>query len=153
MALIRLDTRLPASPDAVWERLQSPALLKHVAAPVLTFRAIDPPVLPERWSPGRYRVAMRFLGVLPLGRQDVVISFPETHPEAPSGARIVRDAGSGQLVKTWDHWIFVSPHPKGGTAYADRVEIRAGLLTPFVALFARGFYAWRQRRWRKLVAG
>jgi hypothetical protein len=37
-------------------------------------------------------------------------------------------------------------------APADRVDIRAGLLTPFIWLFAQGFYRWRQYRWGRLLA-
>jgi len=148
---VRLETRLPCSPTEAWERVQRPALLEHVAAPWIRFRPVDPPRLPERWAPGTYRVAMQLLGVVPLGEQDIGVRFPESHPEAPPGARILRDAGSGRLGKTWDHWIFIAPHPEGGTLYVDRVEVGAGVLTPVVALFARGFYAWRQHRWRQLV--
>jgi hypothetical protein len=34
----------------------------------------------------------------------------------------------------------------------DTVEVRAGVLTPFIWLFAQLFYRHRQRRWRALVA-
>ena len=38
-----------------------------------------------------------------------------------------------------------------GTLYADEIEIRAGLLTVFVWLFAHGFYRYRQMRWQRVI--
>ena len=151
MPTIRLEIHLDCDPDHAWALVRSPGLLRHIAAPLVTFKPIDPPAFPERWEERRYTVAMRAFGVIPLGRQDVVIRFDEAHPDAPDGARTVRDAGSGDLMKTWDHWIFIAPHPEGGTRYIDQVSVEAGWLTPFAAVFARLFYVWRQHRWRGVV--
>jgi hypothetical protein len=63
----------------------------------------------------------------------------------------VRDNGHGDLPRKWDHRITLVPQPGGGTLYTDRVEVGAGVLTPFVWLFAGMFYRHRQRRWRRLV--
>jgi len=151
MAIARIDTRLDAEPDQVWALLQRADTLTHIARPLVVFRPVDPPQLPEIWSAGEYIVSMWIFGVLPFGRQTVGIEFHDSHPEAPVGARLLRDNGSGQMIRLWDHWIFVSRHPEGGTAYTDRVEIRAGLLTPGVWLFASVFYRWRQTRWRAML--
>ena len=150
MARIRLETRLSMSPDAARERVLTPALLRHVAAPLLVFKPLDPPAFPERWEAGDYRVAVRVFGFIPIGRQTVGIRFGQTREDAPEGAFVVRDEGSGDLMKTWDHWIFIAPHPDGGTRYIDDVTVKAGWMTPFAGVFARLFYAWRQHRWRGL---
>jgi uncharacterized membrane protein len=64
---------------------------------------------------------------------------------------VLRENGSGQLATVWDHTIRVEPSSDGGTQYTDVVEVRAGVLTPFVWAFAQVFYHHRQRRWRALV--
>ncbi|MEO0462523.1 MAG: hypothetical protein AAF127_05295 [Pseudomonadota bacterium] len=143
---VELITRLGCSADEAWEHVQKSALLHHIAAPLIRFRPQDQP-FPERWTPGEYRANMRFAGVLPAGWQAVVISFPEPRGDT----RFVRDNGYGPLIKRWDHWIVIEPHGESATRYTDRVHIEAGVLTPFVAAFARSFYGHRQERWRDLV--
>lgn len=151
MAIIHLKTRLAASPDHVWSLTQRSGLLRHVAGPIVRFRAIDPPDWPEQWAPGRYKAAMYVFGFIPVGSQEIVISHGEPHPRAPAGARTLRDKGSGDLMKTWDHWIFITELGPRDTLYEDRVEVSAGLLTPGAIVFAWLFYAWRQMRWRGVI--
>ena len=147
MAEFELSTYLDAPPDAVWEALQFPATMAHVAWPMLTFKPIDPPHLPERWSPGDYLVSLRFFG-LPIGRQVLGVSVPP----AEGDVRYVRDLGGGGLARVWDHLVSVAPEGNG-TRYADHMRVEAGWLTPLVAGFAWVFYHHRQRRWRRFVAG
>lgn len=142
---IRVETIIPAAPDDVWAVLLTPALLRHVAFPLIIFDAAEP--LPGEWSEGDYQVSMRLFGLVPLGRQRIRIRLLETE----SWPRHVRDEGSGSLAKVWRHDIFLRPDGNGATAYHDEVEVRAGLLTPVVWLFAHLFYRWRQHRWRALA--
>ncbi|MGF1456028.1 MAG: hypothetical protein ACFB6R_11730 [Alphaproteobacteria bacterium] len=151
--VVEIRCRLALPMERAWDLVRSPVTLTWISAPLLTFRPLEPPRFPERWSAGRHRVSMAFLGVLPLGRQWIDISFPEPGPDHTHGTRIVRDNGTGQLVKRWDHWIIMAPTDDGATDYRDRVAIEAGLLTPFIWLFAQGFYRWRQRRWRRIAQG
>lgn len=143
---VELTTYLPCSPDEAWQRVQTSALLHHIAAPMLRFVPAGEP-FPERWLPGSYRTGMLAFGVLPMGEQTIGIEIPPADGER----RVLRDNGHGQLIRRWDHWIFIEPEGEG-TRYTDRVDIDAGLLTPFVALFARVFYGHRQKRWRALAA-
>jgi len=89
---------------------------------------------------------MLAFGLFPIGEQTIGIEYPLEDGRR----RILRDNGHGALIKQWDHWIFVEPDGEG-TRYTDRVDVDAGLLTPFVSAFARIFYRHRQRRWRRLV--
>lgn len=147
MAEITLTTTLPCHPDKVWARVQTSALLLHVAFPMIRFTPLNGTRLPRVWKPGEYRVRMWLLGFIPVGWQAVVISTP-----APEGERrFIRDNGYGPLVRRWDHLITIAPGERGTTIYTDRVIIEAGLLTPVVAMFAELFYAFRQRRWRELT--
>ena len=147
MNTIELSTRLDASPDLVWECVNTPRLLQYVAAGWLKFLPIDPPAFPERWEDREYRLALRAFGLLPLGWQIVGIE----RPRAEDGRRILRDNGRSPLLRCWDHRIIVEADPAGGTRYSDRVSIEAGILTVPITVFARGFFAHRQRRLRGLV--
>lgn len=62
----------------------------------------------------------------------------------------LRDDGRGTLATKWDHLITIQASEQG--SYTDRVEVRAGVLTPFVWLFSWFFYRHRQRRWQRLIA-
>lgn len=148
MAKLVLNTYLGSPADWVWAAVQTPALLDYVAAPVLRFRPASG-AAPAVWE-GPHAVRLLLFGFLPLGPQ--VIDVSRDVSRAEKGVRRLRDNGRGRLVRVWDHWISVTDDGRGGTAYQDSVDIRAGLLTPAVWLFAWGFYAWRQHRWRRLVA-
>ena len=147
MKTIELTTHLAARPETIRDHIMRPALLLHVSAPLLHFKPLDPAPLPETWQDGEYRVGMWLFGFLPLGWQMVGLEIQPLRSDIWS----IRDNGRGALIRTWDHWIEVAPDGDG-TRYTDRVTVEAGLLTPFVVLFARIFYRHRQRRWRKLVA-
>jgi hypothetical protein len=144
---IELSTELAAPAERVWAEVQTPRLLNHVVSPLLKFKPVTPAHWPERWETRRYRVQMFGFGVLPLGGQWVNISLPLGEPPV----RVVRDNGSGDLAKVWDHWIEIATLADGRTRYTDRVFVEAGLLTPFIWLFALLFYAHRQSRWRAWV--
>lgn len=150
--IVTRTTELPCPPARVWEEAQATRLVHYVSAPWIAFSPLDPPVLPERWSPGPYLVSMRLLGVLPLGRQTIDLRL-EQSSQTPDGITYaIRDAGVGELAKGWDHLITITGPALGPTRLTDRVEVHAGVWTPFVALFAHLFYGHRQRRWRRLVA-
>lgn len=145
---VKLTTDLDVPAERAWAEVRTSRLLDHVAAPLQAFEPVEPPVLPDVWQEGRYLVRLRMFGVLPIGMQWIVISFPDASPERYQ----LRDNGHGSLVSTWDHLITIEPLAADRCRYTDEVEVRAGLLTPFVWAFARLFYAHRQRRWRRLVA-
>lgn len=147
MKTIELTTHLDAPPDLVWQCVNTPRLLRYVAGGWLNFLPIDPPAFPARWEEREYKVALRAFGLLPLGWQIIGIE----RPRAGDGQNVLRDNGRSPLIRSWDHRIIVEAAPGGGTRYTDRVLIDAGALTLPIAVFAKGFFAHRQRRWRRLV--
>ncbi len=145
-----VKTVLDAPVERIWAELKTPRLLSYVAAPLIVFDLIDPPNMPARWSDGRYLVNMRFLGLIPIGRQWIVTSTPQPEEQARGVFRI-RDNGTGDIAKVWDHLIVIEAQADGRTAYRDEVVVKAGILTLGVWLFAHWFYRHRQARWRRLV--
>lgn len=142
-----MQTQLDAPFDRIWDEVNRSRLLQYVAWSLVRFQSVDPSGLPAEWLPGKYEVHMLVFGVLPLGRQWIVISHPQT--ELP--IRELLDDGHGQIITQWRHLIRVEPVGSKSTCYTDNLNVRAGLLTPIVWLWAVMFYAHRQRRWRKLV--
>jgi hypothetical protein len=144
---VSLSTHLPTSPDAVWDQVQTPRLLHHVAWPLIRFVPKGAPWPADRWTEGRHETWMFLLGFIPIGWQTIGIEIPADTP----GKYLVRDNGHGPLIRRWDHWIEIKPEADG-TRYTDTVHIDAGLLTPVIVGFAKIFYKHRQMRWRKLVS-
>jgi len=145
MRTINITTHLDAAPDVIRKHVMTPRLLNYVVAGLMKFQPIQPASFPHRWSPGNYRVRMLAFHVIPIGWQNVGIELPEEGDDW-----FVRDKGSGSIARIWDHLIFIGPDG-AGTRYVDRIRIDAGVLTGPVALYAKLFYRYRQRRWRKLV--
>ncbi|MCL6250006.1 hypothetical protein M3P36_02930 [Altererythrobacter sp. KTW20L] len=145
--LIEVSSHLPIPPALAWEQVQSPQLLQHIAAPLLTFHPRKG-AFPETWQPREYRAGLRLFGILPVGEQVIGIEYPEHG--APEGGHVLRDNGRGGLVTRWDHLMLIAPE-NGGTRYTDRVEIEAGAVTGLAAAFARYFYRHRQKRWLQLI--
>jgi hypothetical protein len=147
MARVRIETIIQAPLATCTAHLQTPALLRHVAAPLIGFISREPGGFPAVWEPGPHRVWMLAFGFLPLGPQTVDIS----HGDWSAETVWVRDNGAGLLVRRWDHRIEMTADGPDRTRYVDQVDIEAGLLTPLVQAYAALFYRWRQARWRGLA--
>jgi hypothetical protein len=133
--------------DEVMCLVERPALLRHIAFPLIVFQSLETGGFPNRWADGDHRVFMWQFGFLPLGPQTVSISRGETE----DGGFFVRDNGRGMLARRWDHRISIKATGPETTHYVDGVAVDAGFLTPLVAAFAHVFYRWRQARWRSVV--
>ena len=144
--IVDIHTILACRLDEAVTHVKTPRLLEFVAAPMVRFVPVTPHAFPDTWSEGEYVAALRLFGIIPFGAQSIVISMART-----TDGFTVRDAGYGALISRWDHVITITPH-EDGCHYRDRVDVRAGVMTPFVWLFAQLFYRHRQRRWRALVA-
>ncbi len=115
-----VKTVLDAPAERIWAEVKMPPLLNYVAAPLILFDLIDPPAMPAHWSDGRYLVSMRFLGLIPIGRQWIVTSTQQPEDQARGVFRI-RDNGIGDIAKVWDHLIVIEARADGRTSYSDEV--------------------------------
>jgi Protein of unknown function (DUF3703) len=146
---VELSTKIDLPAEQVWEIVRTPELPAHIAWPLVQFTPIEPKSINGFVSGGRYLVGLRLLGVFPFGTQWIVTT-DETELDKAWPKRL-RDNGFSAIIKTWDHWICIEPDGTKATRYSDRVEIKAGILTPFIWFFAQTFYQHRQRRWRELA--
>jgi hypothetical protein len=145
MMTVRVQSILDCPPEKVWAQLQTSALLREIIRPLMRFRSLDVPDA-ERWAQGgTFHFRIYLFGVIPLGRHTIFIERMD-----PAAGEI-QSREHTALVRHWDHLIRLGPTPDGRTLYSDEVEIRAGLLTPLVWLFAQWFYRHRQRRWRRIA--
>lgn len=141
-----IQSILPCKPAAAWAKVTTPALLAHVSRPLLGFEMRDGSPLPETWRPNvSYPLTLTGLNFLPLGNHEITLVDIDAEK-----MRLQSDE-KGTLVNVWRHLIQLAPYENGQTLYIDQVDLEAGDLTPFVALFASLFYRHRQRQWQDLA--
>ncbi|HXN38364.1 MAG TPA: hypothetical protein VN892_10025 [Solirubrobacteraceae bacterium] len=139
---ISVSTELPIAAERACELAQKPAMLSHVLWPWMRLIATAP--LPETIAQGdEIVVRLCLFGVMPAWRHTVLVA-------ALSPQEIVSREHGGPIT-TWDHRLSFQPTSAASCRYTDAVEIRAGLLTPFVTLYAHFIYRYRQARWRALA--
>jgi ligand-binding SRPBCC domain-containing protein len=142
--LVRVTTRLPASPDVVWDTVKRADTLRYVTRGLLGFRVQGetPEVLAEGET---YRMRLLFFGVIPGWRHEIHVARVDDQ------AHEIHTEERGGPVRSWRHRIMVDEEGWGSTRYFDEIEIQAGPLTWFVWFYAQLFYRYRQRRWRRLA--
>lgn len=144
MMIVDLSTRLEAPSDAVWAAVKTPAAFRTVTRGLLTMPAIA--TRTDEWHEGEVVVGWVFLfGFIPFSHHHLRVSAID------ASTRTLSSREHGGLIKTWNHDIIVTPLDATTCEYRDRIEIDAVILTWLVGLYARGFYAMRQRRWRALA--
>jgi hypothetical protein len=127
----------------VWEAVQKVDTLRYVTHGLLGFRPLDP--IPARLSEGDVvRVRLLFFHFVPAWKHEIRIVHVDERE------RRIETAERGGAIRTWNHVITVEPAPPG-TRYTDAIEIDAGIMTPLVEAYAKLFYRYRQRRWRRLA--
>ena len=133
----------PASREEVFDKLQKLSLLQYIAKPYATFTPVGEQI--SVWKAGAssaYKLGL--FGIIPFGTHKInVISF-----DMDEG--IYTHEGN-EYVPVWNHRIVPKEMGDKQCLYSDIVEIDAGWKTLFVYLWAKCFYAHRQRRWIKLL--
>lgn len=100
----------------------------------------------EDWRDGETVVGWVFLfGFIPFARHHLHVAAID------ESTRTLSSQEHGGVITTWNHDIIITPLDETTCEYRDRIEIDAGNLTWLVGLYARGFYAMRQRRWREVA--
>jgi hypothetical protein len=142
--VVRVTTRLPVQADTAWDTVKRPDTLRYITRGLLGFRIAGD--VPEQFTEGEtYGMRLLFFGVLPAWRHRIEIV------RVDEAAHEIRTEERGGPVRRWRHRITVDAEGWGATRYLDEIEIEAGVLTPFVWLYAQLFYRYRQMRWRKLA--
>ena len=142
---ISITSNIETSAEEAWDLVKKSDTLLYVTRGLLGFKSIGSN-LPNEWQQGETaQLRIMLFGIIPAWRHQ--IRFKEI-----SGSKMVMlTHESGGLVKTWNHLISIKKTDNSSCSYTDDVEIKAGLFTPLVWLYAHIFYRYRQLRWSYLV--
>ena len=137
------ESIFPADRERVFRLLRELKTLQYVAAPYASFTPLDGKE-DIRWEVGQ-RLSFRFrmFCLIPYGVHTIRV-----RQFSPDG---IYTNESNTHVPVWNHRIRLVDNGNGTTTYSDEVEIGAGWKTGIVWLWARCFYAHRQRKWKKLL--
>ncbi len=140
--IVQKTSVFPASRDVVFQKLQRLETLQTIAKPYATFEPVG--TAEPVWTVGSTSSYLfRLFGIIPFGTHTIRIE--RFDPEGVSSRE------GNEHVPVWNHDIALVPIDEYHTEYTDRVEIRAGWKTVFVWLWAKSFYAHRQRKWIRLL--
>jgi hypothetical protein len=143
---VQVTTYFNCTVEELWEKVIKPASLQFVASPILTFNTMDDQALPDRWQVEiPYQLRLRLFGLIPMGEHTIKLV------EIDRQTNTIRSRENGSLAAVWNHKITFRKAGPCTVRYTDDIEIRAGLLTPAIWLFAHLFYRHRQRRWKVLL--
>ncbi len=140
--IVQKITVFPAPRDVVFQKLQRPETLKTIAKPYAAFEPAGN--AEDEWAVGGTTSwRLRLFGVIPFGTHTIrIMRFDAERISSREGNR---------HVPVWNHDILLVPIDENHTEYTDRVEIQAGWKTVFIWLWAKAFYAHRQRKWIRLL--
>lgn len=141
-----ITTYFDCSEDELWEKIKEPWSLQYVAAPILSFRPKNDVNLSGDWEVDKpYPLKLYLFSIIPLGTHTIKLVRIDKE------SKTIQSQEKGLLASVWNHDIQFVEIELGKVRYTDRIEIKAGLLTLFIWLFAHFFYRHRQRRWRVLL--
>lgn len=144
--IARISTQLACTADELWQHISRPKSLQFVASPLLTFEPMNSGLFDREWDVGRdYQLKLYFLKFIPLGSHTIHLE------KIDKDSNEISSRESGLLASVWNHKIRFQELRPGLLSYTDEIEIRAGLLTPLIWMFAHFFYRHRQRRWKILL--
>lgn len=142
--MVLTKTSIFAAPaETVFYHLQQLKTLQYIAFPYATFIPIGKVL--EKWEPDSVSsYKFRLFGIIPLGVHTIRVE------RFSIGNGIYTHEGN-RLVPVWNHEIILEPITGSQCRYTDRVTILAGWKTPFIYLWAKCFYAHRQRKWKTII--
>ena len=141
---VKVTSILNSPTDNVWSLIKKSSTLLYVTKGFLGFAEAEK--FPNEWLEGTTEnTRLLFFGFLPAWKHQ--ISFLKVS----DSERVLHTKEGGGLVPTWNHIIKVEFLSTNTCRYTDYVEIKAGLFTPLVWLYAKTFYNYRQLRWRSLL--
>lgn len=145
--LATITTYFDCSENQLWEKIKEPQSLQYVAAPILSFSPKNDLTLSGDWEVDKpYPLKLHLFSIIPLGTHTIKLV------KIDKQSNTIESQEKGLLAPVWNHKIHFSEIEPDKVKYTDSIEIKAGLLTPFIWLFAHFFYRHRQKRWRVLLS-
>lgn len=142
MKTVRRTSIFPAKRDVVFAKLQELSTLQYIAAPYAAFTPVDA-AQPAVWTVGSTSAYhFRLFGFIPFGTHTIRIERFDRDG--------IRSREGNEHVLVWNHKIYLKDHGTD-TEYTDEVDIEAGWKTVFIWLWAKAFYAHRQKKWIRML--
>lgn len=143
--IAKITTKLNCTDLKLWSIILKPETLQYIASPILYFTPIHRDEPFNEWRVGKtYKLKIYLFKYLPLGKHYITIfnidkklNKIETHE-------------SGLMSPIWNHSILFN-RISNEIEYTDQIEIKAGVMTFFIWIFAQIFYRHRQRKLKKLL--
>lgn len=144
--IAKISTILDTTPDKLWSKIKHPDSLIYVCKPILYFAPKNDTKLDKDWEVNKeYNLNLYLFKYIPCGSHKLLIKSINTT------ANEIVSQESGLLAKTWNHTIKFHAINAKQVQYTDTLEIKSGILTIFVWIFAQIFYRHRQRKWKRLL--
>jgi hypothetical protein len=145
--IARIRTELPSSAEKAWQALLKRDTLDtflYISRGMLGFQGADQ--WPEVFREGlEVKTRLVFFHLVPGWKHKLrIVRIDEEKLELASEEE-------GWIVRQWNHRILVERGAGQRCRYTDEIEIRAGLLTGMIWVYAQLFYRYRQSRWRRLA--
>ncbi len=140
--IVHKTSVFPAKREVVFEKLQRLETLQAVAAPYASFTPTSEDTDPVWRVGGVSSYRFKLFGFIPFGTHTIRIERFDIDA--------IQSREHNEHVRAWDHKITLWDAGEK-TEYTDGVDIKAGWKTPFIWIWAKAFYAHRQRKWIKLL--
>lgn len=144
MLIVRKSSVFPDSTEEIFSKLQKLKTLQYIAYPYATFEPVNgkDELIWEKDTVSSFR--FKLFGLISFGVHTIkVVRFGLEEG--------ILTHESNKHVPVWNHIITLEEIDANNTKYTDIVEIDAGWKTVFVYLWAKCFYAHRQRKWKQLL--
>ena len=140
--IVHKTSVFPAKREVVFKKLQRLETLQTVAAPYASFEPVRENEASVWRVGGVSSYRFKLFGLIPFGTHTIRIERFDMDA--------IQSREHNEHVRVWDHRITLRDRGEE-TEYTDEVEIRAGWKTIFIWLWAKAFYAHRQRKWIRLL--
>ena len=111
----------------------------------MAFEPIDGK-FPDQWEIGKtYQTRTKFYGFIPA--KGIHYIFFES---INADNFIIKTKEKGDTIKVWNHTMQLKKIGENEVEYTDKIVIYNGKNNGFMAWWAKRYYQYRHRRWRKI---
>lgn len=127
-----------------WELVQQSNTLIFVCKGLLSFAGSSE--FPQRWREGdTINTRLYFFGIIPGWKHALHFT------SISDNSMVIYTEEKGGIVQNWKHEIKFETISESTCLYTDSVDIKAGVFTPLIWLYAHILYRYRQYRWKYLI--
>ena len=142
---LRVSSHIAIDAEKAWELVKTSALLEFVTQGKVKFKPTDGK-FPTIWTQGSFvQTKMLLYGWLPFGGVHTLY-FERIDDEQ----KVLASKESDAICKVWNHTISIEKADEKNIYYTDEIVVYAGIFSRIVVWWAKQFYTYRQKRWKKI---